>query len=307
MLDGLSPMAVLRWLRRRLTDYRTGRPGQSRYQILAGLVARTLSGDVYRKVRKELATFNNFALLRRAQEERGALPGKPSIVIAALPRTGSQHVSAMLAPQLGYSTDRFLWAGEFPNCSVKPRMAWEFGLGGLIADGPLACNASNLRQLEKHGLRKIVLHVRDPRAAIYSQTRSPPSTAGALTRLRLSRRAFSTLSHEQQLDYFINAFFEDGIAWLNAWVDAIDGDGGNIEIRVMRHETLVDNEEAYFQSILDFYGLAPRADTQMPQNKAMRPRSRATDPWRGAVTSAQRARMTEMIPDRLFQYFGWEP
>jgi hypothetical protein len=290
-------MAVLRWLRRRLADYRTGRPGQSRYQILSGLVVRTLNGEVYRKISKELATFNNFAPLRRVQED------KPSIVIAALPRSGSQYVSATLASQLGYSTDRFLWSGEFPNCSVKPRMAGEFGLGGLIADGPLACTPNNMQQLEKHGLRKVVLHVRDPRAAIYSQTRSPPSTADMLTRLRLSRGTFSALSHEQQLDYFIDAFFEDSIAWLNAWVDAIEGASGNIEIRVMNHETLVNNEEAYIQSIFDFYGLVPRPDTQVPQNEMMSP----TDPWREAVTSAQHARMTEMIPDRLFQYFGWQP
>jgi len=169
----------------------------------------------------------------------------------------------------------------------------------------LSCNEDNIRILTDHGLNRLVLHVRDPRACTYSWFHYYRQRPTILARAKPSPEAFLALSDEQQIDYHIASFFTNCIEWLIAWSDFHDAIE-DMQILVTSHDRLAMDPDGFFKEIFAFYDIDTDRVLRAPKDAKVNFRSGLSDEWRQSIAQTQIARMTEMMPDRLFDRFGWQ-
>ena len=99
------------------------------------------------------------------------------------------------------------------------------------------------------------------------------------------------------------------------WLDASELSWFKPEILFTRYEDFVEDEEAFFDSILEFYGIdkslwtfvpfAPKPHENPMFEGEYHFRNARTDEWRDVFTREQRDRANGMMPKRLLLRFGW--
>lgn len=261
------------------------------------------SRESYRQLKREVAPLRKVTKRELTPEQIEALRGKPSIFIATLVKSGTKYIASTVGKSLGYQRGRSLYKGRFPTNTVMRHMAEDYALGGLAGAGHLQGSPENIRILREAGLTKLVLHVRDPRAALNSYLhyfRKRP-----VLRAR-APEGFDSLTDEEQLNYHIDRYYKNALRWLSEWLDYIAGDP-EIEVHITTYDLLVADETALFQSIFDFYSVQPKRLERPPKDAQRNFRSGRTDEWRETISPAQIERITAMIPERLFKRFGWAP
>jgi hypothetical protein len=105
----------------------------------------------------------------RSPGEAGQGIGKPSIMVVSLPKSGTVYTGAALAMTLGYDyAGRPLTSGTFPKDIVWPEIAQDFAKGGMVCTSHLQAEQRNLTLLQRAGITRGVLLVRDLRSALFS-------------------------------------------------------------------------------------------------------------------------------------------
>ncbi|MBM3542902.1 MAG: hypothetical protein FJX44_00110 [Alphaproteobacteria bacterium] len=232
-----------------------------------------------------------------------ALRDKPSVFVASLVKSGTKYMNSTVGETLRYPRGRSLYSGRFPENAVRQDIAEDFAVGGLAGAGHLQASPENMRLLNEVGIRKLVLHVRDPRAALYSYMHYFRRRSALLSR---SKQGFESLGDEQQIDYHIDHFYMDSLRWLTEWADYLAIDPP-IKVLVTDHGELVSDEDSLFWSIFAWYGVRPRRLRRPPKDVQRNFRSGSTDEWRASMSPQQIERATSLIPKRLFDRFGWTP
>lgn len=256
----------------------------------------------YMTLKKEVKQFRKHQPLCRTEEELAAIADKPSVIVASLPKSGTKYVGSTLSRTLGYDNrDRSLCSGSFPNNMILPHMAAEFALGGMALSAHIQCTPANMAALLEAGIDRMVLHVRDPRATLYSWAHYVRKRD--FLHQKFGDKFFS-LSEEEQIDRHIDDFFAKSVRWLTEWSAYLDSDP-EMQVLVTLHEQLAHDEHAFFRAIFEFYGFSPDALKTAPKDQRMNFRSGSTTEWRENIAPAQTERMTAMIPKRLFDRFGW--
>jgi hypothetical protein len=101
---------------------------------------------------------------------------------------------------------------------------------------------------------------------------------------------------------------EDAVGWIDGWVSARD----KLPIEFTTFEEFVRDRDSFVERCLSLYG----GDRQyFDRNLALREhegidyhrRSGRIDEWRELLSAEQVDRINRMIPDRLWNLFGWEP
>jgi hypothetical protein len=285
-----SILAALRRAKKRYDRYSETPGALSRYQ------------KILEVLKTEFVQFRKHAPVRRPiWSSRAALP---SIIVASLPKSGTKYISSTIKQTLDCRLKRSLYKGRFPRNTVLPHMAAEFAKGGLVLACHLSCSGDNMRVLAEHGLKKLVLHVRDPRACAYSWFHYYRQKPTILARAKPSPEAFLALSDEQQIEHHIGAFFANCVAWLSAWSDFLDANP-DTQILVTSHDRLATDPQGFFEEILQFYGIAADRVLQPMKDAGVNFRSGDRSEWRRSIAPAQIERMTAMMPQRLFDRFGW--
>ena len=132
---------------------------------------------------------------------------------------------------------------------------------------------------------------------------------------RVFRPEFYSLSMEEQISWEIEHVLPIEIQWIEGWLDASEDPSFRPKILFTSYEDFVWDEERFFATILDFYGVDEVAFGFMPfrPEPAEDPicegqyhfRNARTDEWRDAFTLDQLHKACSMMPDRLLQRFGW--
>lgn len=255
------------------------------------------------KLRKELQAFRKHAPLNRTPEQLAVVADKPSIIVATLPKSGTKYIGSTLSKTLGYNKTRSLYRGTFPTNIILPEMASEFAQGGMAFTGHIRADRDNMDMLRAHGLNKIVLHVRDPRACLYSWSHFFLTKKGLLAKVD---EEFAALPFEQQVDHHIDSFFIDAVQWLRLWAEFLSHTQ-KMQVLVTSHDQLVSDEQSFFKSIFDFYDAKCDELVSAPKDNRTNFRSGDSQEWRKKLTKKQRDRMMAIIPRSLYERFGWTP
>ena len=123
------------------------------------------------------------------------------------------------------------------------------------------------------------------------------------------------LSLTKQIDVQVRSFLPDAVQWIEAWLDALEDPSFKTRVHVVQYESFVEDEGAYFDSILEFCGIdrSVWSFTPFTPNPASDPlhegelhfRNARADEWRDAFATEQIAAASEMLPERQILQFGW--
>jgi len=264
------------------------------------VIARALLG-IY-PVRAEAADHD-------ARRRRARARGLPGIVINALPKSASESIWNKLAEGLALAQGH-ISIGLFPDCLVVPYRARDLARGGLAAKEHLAATAANLQALDRAGIKRIVIHLREPRQATLSWAHFLEGDVrkrllAPLWRKTTPPAGFFAKPFGAQLDWHINHYLPLAMTFIDDWVTAAEA--GAIEVAFLDFETFRTDADGYFDRLLAFYEIDPAGFARDAKAETIHLRKGAIDEWRSVFTPAQRTRAWEKIPDALADRFGWRP
>lgn len=257
----------------------------------------------YLKAATELGTLREQAApVIRTPAQKAKTAGRPSIFLVSLPKSGTVWLSQSLRLTLGLDHTATLVSPLFPKNIIWPGMLEDFLDGGMLSASHVQPDEANISILKAAGVTKGVLHVRDPRAALYSWVRFAPKRAPKFHTMVLNVD-YSTMSEPEIIDHAIDNTLPMFISWLSDWRRVLLSDP-DMDYLVTRHDDLVDGE-AFIRRICDFYGARPERIILAPKTERTHFRAGDNDGWRAAVSRAQADRMASMIPDDLRTFYGF--
>ncbi|MFN0064604.1 MAG: sulfotransferase domain-containing protein [Chlamydiales bacterium] len=228
------------------------------------------------------------------------------ILITALPNSGGCSVERTLshffhAPifQLSEDLDNF---ADF----VKKR-----GLGRFSSHP----SDHRLAIMQEH-LRKMIVHVRDPRQILVSWVHHLEKLNTHQLHHEILKSPhplpedYFAWNFHQKIDWQIEHFFKDSIAWLEAWLDFSDNQKV-VDVKITSYDELHSAPLSFFKDVIAFYGKNPQKFKEEHLSKiapGIHSRYRSINPqeWKSMLSPEQREYTTSLIPITLLTRFNWE-
>ncbi len=278
--------------------------------------------------------------LARLQEPKQV----PPILFIGAAHAGSLYLSTLLQrglgiPPVGVSAGLFYWENVFDMQRTR-----DFASTGGLACEHLPPSRVN-RYIISHLFPKILVNTRDPRGNLVSSLISVSDRArmieqkdSAMTKATdtffwdfvfdeqtkwSTTRQVSCASVEEQVDLCLEsgAYKRYMLDVYEDWIDLHES--GGVEVLFIKFEDFKQKGEQYVVAqVLDFYGIPatqfvyPFSEQDLggsvyhgrvadPAAPNFTLRKGDTEEWRRVLTPAQAKRATELIPERLFEKFGW--
>lgn len=241
--------------------------------------------------------------------EQAIARGLPPVLINTVPKSASETIWNRLATGLDMGQSH-ISIGLFPQCTVLPYRLQTFMHGGVMAKEHLPATQHNLRQLREAGINRLVFHVRDPRQATLSWVHFVRDDISMRLLAPIWRQVVPSAQVLREglpatLDWAIDTYLPQLVKFMVDW-DALDRDPDqNFEVKFLSFEYFRQAGDAYFDDVLDFYGI-PRAHFAPDAgHEDVHYRKGELEEWRDVLTSAQARRAWAQIPPELAERFGW--
>lgn len=248
-----------------------------------------------------------------------AYPGRggnlPPLLLVTLPKAGSIFIHTALRRTLRLPMLKIACPGIHEQTLDHRRLA-KFAKGNAVCREHFAARDFMLDGLRLAGIRKMVVHVRDPRAAILSWTRNMErvleddgKAALVLDNEQVTPAAYFDWSFAQRLEWQVENHLPRYVAWIEGWMDAIERNRGRgIDFKVTTYEDFAADNRAFVEALLQFYEVTvdpawisiPRYE--VGQANVFHVSKKVT---REEMGDALYARASAMMPDRLLARFGW--
>ncbi len=222
----------------------------------------------------------------------------PPIVIATQPKSGSVFMLNTLCEGLGCPNIIVQPLEHLDEFGPTPERLAELAEGGVVCVDHLFASQETLEALVAAGLDRLVVHLRDPRAATLSWCHNlvdAPYVA-LPRRERIRRRVGRTQA----------TFERDYLAWLpywcgfqEAWLERLETGFGGLALMRTDFEELAD-EDAFFARLLGFFrcpsGLFDATVlTRSRETRAGHFRKGLRREWETALSASTRALLEEII------------
>jgi hypothetical protein len=266
--------------------------------------------NAYHVLNAEVGRFRAYsAPYVRPDEEAKNCEDKPGIFLVTLPKSATVYIANSIASTLGYTLRHTIVTPTFPKNVVWAPMMYDFKRGGLMSVSHMQPDAYNMRTVKEAGLRKGVLHIRDPRAALLSwvhfvNKRGDSIDAGTGSILNPLIERARQVSFSDRVDGCIGGFFLDCVAWIEGWMEQLKIDP-RMDFLIVNHDELVADEEAYFDRIMKHYNLKAKISTVV-RDETTHFRNGDNDEWRSVLSAKQIQTMNDAIPDWMWDRFGWQ-
>jgi hypothetical protein len=225
----------------------------------------------------------------------------PSVLIVTPGKAASVAVGNILSSGFDLPT----MATSISTNNVIPSWAKEFLRGGCMNSSHLMASSHNISRLSQAGVKRVILHVRDPRQIVVS-------FAHHLTDYRAqfgSIEGYSEIldaSFSDRVDFVIRELLPQQVEWLNNWLGARD----ELEICISTYEMFVLERKRFIDNLLMHYGGDTRyfniSNAESSSGVDSHFRKGMTDEWRSVTTKEQVSRMNKVVGDKLLTTFGWE-
>lgn len=232
----------------------------------------------------------------------------PSLFINTIPKTGSEYVTSKMSEGLDLPRIRICLPQLQQDLDVLPAAVRIFSRGGALAKEHLPCNSYNLEQLQLAGVRKFIVHSRDPRqqmlAEMFPNIENLRARCGHEYNVLLKRgwpANFSSWPLEEQIDFAIGKTVPYWIKFLESWINFASV-RSNLEIKFTSYESFKKSQTAFFKDVLMFYEIDEslfdwRVIDAGAEEGRYNFRMGKVDEWRNLFSNRQSARAWKMIPD----------
>lgn len=251
------------------------------------------------------ATPEEFESRRRAAVEQG----RPAMLITTMPKSASESIWNKLAEGLALGQCH-ISLGLFPDCCLVPSRVWFVSQGGVISKEHICATPHNLRTLAKHGITRVLVHLRDPRQAVLSWTHFVRDDVSHRLLAPLSRKIVPPtesfdLPLEEQIDWGIDKYLPHLMDFVRGWMDADSDPESGVSVAFQSFEQFRVEPEAYIGRVLAFYDIDKAGFRQEAEAEVVHLRKGLIDEWRKVFTPEQQARAWDLIPDDLAERHGW--
>lgn len=186
------------------------------------------------------------------------------LFLNTLPKSGSVYLVNSLIKMLPGKDIRFGYVSAnqgFPSdYIVKKQLDHIFNVSAdiILIQEHIGCSWVNTRLLES-SLSKMVLHIRDPRAALLSWVHHVENNLHLdITKLYNMEYKLPTnytiRSFAERLDWDLHNLLPCHISWLKEWLDFYDNNC-IIQVLLTTHSELKKDSSALFERVLSFYDI----------------------------------------------------
>jgi tetratricopeptide (TPR) repeat protein len=289
-------------------------PGQ--LGIRAALVNQLLAADRVQEARELIEDLQLPLNPLRAKpeafqrrREAARKNGLPPIIINTIPKSASESIWNRLAQGLGMAQCH-LSIGLFPHCTAVPHRLDEFGQGGIISKEHIAPSPFNVEVLHRAGVRKLVVHLRDPRQTTLSWAHFvrddiSKTLLGPLWRQSCPPADVLNADLSQQLDWCIDNYLPLAVDFMRGWQEIAAEPARPIDILFQTFESFRTEPDAYFARTLDFYGIDKSFFAEDAEAEVVHLRKGALDEWREVYADEQQRRANAIVGPDLLDAFGW--
>jgi hypothetical protein len=256
-----------------------------------------------------------------------AYPGRgeplPPVLLVAQPKSGSVYLQRALRRTLRVQIHH-ISAGGMSGSTFDQHNLCRFERGNVVSREHLQPRRFSLKVLAHHGVRKVVLHVRDPRAAIVSWTRHMDRTleSRGFRSVEVScelpmPEAYIDWSFAQRLHWQVENKLPQFVRWIEDWLELVAVSRG-VEFLVTDYQALNEDARGLVTQILDFYEIHYEPDwISMPvvrigknniyslPDPIKQPGEGACPAWVTAMSTETLQAANAMVPAALADRFGW--
>ncbi|MCH9614337.1 MAG: hypothetical protein SP1CHLAM54_17050 [Chlamydiia bacterium] len=175
----------------------------------------------------------------------------------------------------------------------------------FLTQNHLTATPENIAMLKKYGVKKMLLHVRDPRQAVLSWLHH-------LKKNTIYNKWFDLpddyieMEFEDQVDWNIENFFKPAVQFIEDWLDFMETDD-ELKIHLTTFEVMIQDPVSFIQEALAFYDVdGSEFTTPLKPSSGMHFRKGLVDEWREVMTDEQKELVNSLMPERFFEIFGWE-
>ena len=254
---------------------------------------------------------NGFSGIDVEQQQANRAKGYGYAFLNTMPKSGSVFLADHLASLYRTPFAR-IGVDSFPRSLVIPGRAEVLAQGGLSDQMHLDASPENLDQLERAGIRKIYLHVRDPRQATLSwahHLESADMTGGnAFYRAALWKQlpsGYDALPWRRKLDWNVQYSYPAFARWAQEWLDAMATQSHRFDIRVSEFAAFAADPTAAVNDLLAFFDIPDRFDRTTSVSGMSHYRKGRADEWREVFSPAQLEAMAGLITPQMRETFGW--
>lgn len=293
---------------RQAVDYKPDDTG-----LRAGLVNVLLATDRVDEARQHLdALALGLNPIRHGREDfaarraSGQREGLPPMLINTIPKSASESIWNRLAEGMNLA-QAHISIGMFPHCELVPHRVRDFAGGGIIAKDHVAANAYNLACLRANGIRKLLVHLRDPRQitlswAHFVRDDIAQMPLGAIWRQCCPPASVLNGEFAGLLDWCIEHYLPQIVTFMRDWQAVAADPDAPVSVRLQTFEAFRADPDRYFRDVLTFHGVAP---TRYAEAEDAHLRKGETDEWREVFSAEQKHRASELIDRDLLEAFDW--
>lgn len=192
----------------------------------------------------------------------------------------------------------------------------KFLRGGSFAHNHIPATEYNLDIMKRCGVKKIWIHLRDPRQVLVSSffhTKGEGQGQGAVADQR-REEAFKLVDYAVAhygakegitTEWMIDNHYKTTLNWISDWLKASEEPW--LEVFFTTFEEMVKDEVAFVARVFDYWGVPSHIAIKVQKDKPEdRFRKGKVDEWRSFLEQEHQEILTERMPKEFFARFGWE-
>lgn len=284
-----------------------------------------------------IGKYKKFAIDFLTQQNAAIQRGVPSILVVSLPKSASAYVQTALVRIFDIPWARMSLSSPTPLKSpngdgrlfararvITSWAAW-IARGGATIHEHFAPLPENLDALSRAGVKRLVVHLRDPRQATLSyihHVRKSSIEKGIHTFISYKSSLYDHSEiGDAEIDKWLDEVFPKMVEWMNGWFQASVDPNLDISIYFVSFEEMIDDKPKYFLNILNTFGIHEFDDNMAdvlasghrgeipfdPTDTHRNYRSGSKDEWRRVFSDEQKEMAWKAMPKPLCERFGWAP
>ena len=237
---------------------------------------------------------------------------KAPILFNTLPKSGTVFINAFLSSLLESKTI-LAPINQFPNSTIHWKTIENLQNMNSFVHGHFPASTENI-EVMKNNFSKVILHLRDPRQAVYSWYRFIDSnfenTGPYLYNIPDN---YCNFTEDEKLHFFFKDELNTFVKWIEQWL--LIKQEKNDQFLFTTYEKFLDNKKAYYSEILDFLNVEADLDHIITQESSMHNRAKSEkifhfregkkSAWKEELPSKWIKHLNDRVSDSLLDAFGW--